>query len=321
MTTKINPILSVIVPVFNGGDYLKKALESILCQSYTDFELLIIDDCSLDDSWGVLQSYLSFDNVQIFKNDKNEGKNASVNKLLDKCLGKYITVHDADDTSHCDRFLKQIEFLESDDKCVMCGTGYYEISPRGEELNLPPNDIETIRRNLPAISQFHGPTIMFEKDVLEHVGGLYRYFTWGEDIDFTARVVEKYYATNLQEPLYTYNVHNESLTKNLFFFKPEKVVSKDLRVFLADQRKNLGYDYLLKGDIKALKRKEKELMLDVNNNIDLIYFRLANKMNYYKFYKEAFQASWKAFVFKKSMRNFKAIIFSGKEWVFNLNLS
>ena len=104
--------ISVVMSVYNDEDNLEKAIESILSQTYTNFEFLILDDSSTDDSLNVIQKYCKDKRVKLYINKQNLGLTKSLNILVNKSEGKYIFRQDSDDISLPKRFEKQIEVLE-----------------------------------------------------------------------------------------------------------------------------------------------------------------------------------------------------------------
>jgi glycosyltransferase involved in cell wall biosynthesis len=117
----MNPLISVILPVFNGQTFLKDAIESILHQSYTNFELIIINDGSTDNTARIINNF-SDNRIKLFTNNKNIGLSKSLNIGIAKAKGKYIARHDADDVSHSDRFLLQIKFLQNNEDYGVVGS-------------------------------------------------------------------------------------------------------------------------------------------------------------------------------------------------------
>ena len=105
------PIISVLLPVYNGEKFLKEAIDSVLCQSFTSFELLIIDDGSTDDSCNIVLGYQD-SRIRLLRNKQNIGLIKTLNKGINESKGKYIARMDADDICREDRFVKQVEFLE-----------------------------------------------------------------------------------------------------------------------------------------------------------------------------------------------------------------
>ncbi|MBR6412428.1 MAG: glycosyltransferase family 2 protein [Alphaproteobacteria bacterium] len=109
------PMVSVVMSVYNGtkDDYLHRSIPSILNQTFTDFEFIIIDDGSSDNSWEILRTYAAKDKrIKVFKNDRNRGISYSRNRGNDLARGKYIMIMDQDDDNQPDRMLKQVLYLE-----------------------------------------------------------------------------------------------------------------------------------------------------------------------------------------------------------------
>lgn len=118
----IDGLVSVIMTNYNTPkDYLRQAIESILNQTYTDFEFIIIDDASTDDSLSVIESYKD-DRIVILKNKENIGLTKSLNIGLGICKGEFIARMDSDDISEPQRFEKQVEFLKTHPDVIVCGT-------------------------------------------------------------------------------------------------------------------------------------------------------------------------------------------------------
>ena len=107
------PTISVIMPVFNGEQFLSKAIESILNQTFSDFELIIINDGSTDNTKKIIEKYKAIDKRIIVKNQNNKGLTKSLNIAISITKGEYIARHDADDISLPHRFEKQIFWLKN----------------------------------------------------------------------------------------------------------------------------------------------------------------------------------------------------------------
>lgn len=108
-----NPKISVLMPTYNRADFLSKSVESILSQEYKNFELIIVDDGSTDDSWILLWNYLKYDSrVRIYFNKKNHGISYTRNRLLDLAKGNYLACIDSDDLSYPNRLRRQSQYME-----------------------------------------------------------------------------------------------------------------------------------------------------------------------------------------------------------------
>jgi len=116
------PVVSVYMPVFNAGPYLIQSIESILNQTFQNFEYIIVDDCSTDDSWKIIKKYAKQDKrIRIFKNKINLGVSLTSNIAISQARCKYIARMDADDISTPTRLQKQLQFLKSNPKAVVVG--------------------------------------------------------------------------------------------------------------------------------------------------------------------------------------------------------
>ena len=162
------PILSVIMPVFNGGKYLSLSIESILKQTFNDFELLIIEDGSSDVSVDTIQAYAAKDSrIKIFSNGETKGIAYSLNKGLKMAIGKYIAQMDADAISLPGRFENQLSFLELHPEVGVVGTSYQVIDQQGTLLNTvhPPRTDVLIRWELLFQNPLAFPTVMYRADI------------------------------------------------------------------------------------------------------------------------------------------------------------
>ncbi|HXK49687.1 MAG TPA: glycosyltransferase family 2 protein, partial [Clostridiales bacterium] len=114
MNSEITPAISVIMSVYNSEQYLQESIDSILDQTFNDFEFIITDDCSTDGSFEIIKSYAMLDKrIKYFRNSENIGLTKSLNLMLDIAKGKYIARMDSDDISMPDRFSKQFDFMEN----------------------------------------------------------------------------------------------------------------------------------------------------------------------------------------------------------------
>ena len=266
---KSSPILSVILPVYNAEQYLEEAIESILNQSYSNFELLVADDASVDKSLSIIKKYSRLDSrLILFRNRKNLGKIAIVNRLSKLARGKYLTIHDADDYSAQSRFEKQIKFLEENSQFVMCGTSFITINERGEEFacNKTCSDYSIIKEKIRSQSQFHGPTMVFKSDAPDKIGGLFRIMKMGEDVDFSMRLVENFPAVNLPECLYYYRINSNSLTKSSIHDLQEKIIDRHLIYFFAEERRSRGSDSLMENAYEVVEEQRKVARLKYIQN-------------------------------------------------------
>jgi glycosyltransferase involved in cell wall biosynthesis len=159
----MTPKVSVIMPVFNSQNYVGEAISSVLAQTFTNFEFLIIDDCSTDDSVSVIKKYLD-KRIRFYQNDRNLGYINSLNFLLGKCKGEYIVRHDNDDISPPDRILKQITFLQNNPEHLVCGCFCKTFGNLETSTFLPISD-EECRILMLFNSPFCHPSVCFHRKI------------------------------------------------------------------------------------------------------------------------------------------------------------
>lgn len=127
-------LVSIIMPNYNGAEYVRETIESVLNQTYTNWELLFVDDCSTDDSLILVEKY-GDPRIRIFKNEKNSGAAASRNYALREAKGKWIALLDADDLWFPDKLEKQIKFMTDNGYHFSC-TSYEHIDEKSQPLGV-----------------------------------------------------------------------------------------------------------------------------------------------------------------------------------------
>ncbi|MCO6045366.1 glycosyltransferase [Aeoliella sp. ICT_H6.2] len=206
------PTISVILPVYNAERYVAEAVESILAQTYTDFEFLIIDDGSTDGSLKVLEHYAQRDERIRLKSRPNTGYVVALNEMLSEARGEFIARMDADDISLPDRLQKQTDFLVPRLDHVCVGTAVTHVDSENEVLAKLP-----IKRTHEEIDRAHmvenvwavivHPTVLIRRAALDKVGGYREEMLYIEDYDLWLRLAEIGLLENLMEPLLRYRVH------------------------------------------------------------------------------------------------------------------
>jgi glycosyltransferase involved in cell wall biosynthesis len=203
------PRVSVVMAVHNGAPYLEKAVDSILAQTFTDFEFVIIDDGSVDSTPEVLQRYQAADcRVQVY-HQENAGLTPSLNRGCARARGAYVARMDADDISFPERLKLQVEFLDRHPRVAMVGTAVVRIDELGREIkrNVCPTTHAEIVRALAEYNCFTHPTVMLRKDLLLAVGGYREAYRLAQDYDLWLRLAEHSELANLPDPLLYYRVY------------------------------------------------------------------------------------------------------------------
>ena len=201
--------------VFNGERFLREAVESILSQSFRDFEFIIIDDGSTDSSAVVLEFYRDQDaRVRVY-HQENIGIVESLNRGCGLARGKYIARMDADDVSTPTRLERQVAFLDANPLVGLVGCGIYDnIDASGAVLHTSylPKDNETIQQPSWSGGVFSIRPSCSEERFHERVGGYRKAFERAEDHDFILRILEHCQAHNLHERLIRYRLNPKGLS-------------------------------------------------------------------------------------------------------------
>lgn len=202
------------MPVYNGGEYLEESIVSIIAQTFEDWELIVVDDGSTDDSASVIKRYAESDSrIKYHANEKNLGLIATLNKAIALCTGAYIARMDADDVSMADRFEKQYRFLEDNKDIAMCGTDAILIDSAGNSTGKI-SGLETdeyLRVNLLFTTSFVHPSMMIRTGVLKE--NLYdNAYKHAEDYELWCRIARKHKVANLPRSLLKYRWHTANVS-------------------------------------------------------------------------------------------------------------
>lgn len=211
-------MISVIMPAYNCEQYVEMAIKSILGQTHKDFELLIADDASKDNTKKIIDDLAKTDlRIKTFHNDTNLGYLQASNKLFEKCTGEYITFQDADDFSDKTRLEKLLnEFNEDKElKCVGSNIFSFNEDIKTAKASDFPLNYEEIKKKYLTNVVMTGSALMIKKEVTDQIG-LYNLFfdrIGAEDIYWYGRIIEKYKTINIAEPLYYYRQSPTSVSR------------------------------------------------------------------------------------------------------------
>lgn len=236
------PMVTVLMSVYNGEKFIKEAIESILTQTFNDFEFLIINDGSTDNSVKIIESY-NDSRIRLINNEKNLKLIASLNKGISLAKGKYIARMDCDDISMPERLEKEVNFLESSLEYGLVGTYYTVIDGEGqEEKNVSyPSSNDLIKLflslNCPlAHGSIMGRTELFKQNLY----GSKEYFAV-EDYELWTRMAKVTKIHNIPEYLFKYRIYGESFsnTKTQLMYNQTLELSKKLYINNKKEYKNL----------------------------------------------------------------------------------
>jgi glycosyltransferase involved in cell wall biosynthesis len=212
---EVAPPISIVLPVYNAERFLAETIGSIINQSITYFELIIVDDCSSDGSWDLILHHQKNDSrIRAFRNKLNIGGCATLNKALALVRGKYIARHDHDDWSYPTRLEKQFNFLESNPEVGILGAAIELIDQSGIYLGRREYKLTDmkIRSTIFFYSPFAHPVVMIRKTVLEKVGYYNPEYAPADDYELYFRIGNEAKFANLPEVLLRYRILSSSIT-------------------------------------------------------------------------------------------------------------
>lgn len=233
------PSISVIMGVHNGSKYLREAIDSILNQTFADFEFLIVNDASTDESPTLLAGY-SDPRIKVINNQGNLGLTKSLNKALAVAQGEYIARMDADDISLPERFEVQKKFLDEHPEIAVVGSATIIIDDNGKESGgkKPVTDPDLLKFYILLKNQITHSSVMFRKKIILENGGYDESVKYAQDYDLWSRLLHKKMAlSNIEQPLLKYRFHLKSITqgstKGKAYESAMKTVYKNMSYYTA----------------------------------------------------------------------------------------
>lgn len=326
-----NPLISVIMPIYNSENFLDEAISSILNQTFTDFELIAINDASTDNSLSIIKKYANDDErVIIINNDINNGFITNLNRGIKIAKGKYIARMDSDDIANSERFVKQIEILENNPKIGIVGSWVKELNSKN--IFKYPINHESIHKYLLVGSPIGHPAAMIRKSVLLNNNFYYNpEYVVAQDYELWSRLLEVTEGYNIPLELLYWRKHNNqrSETKKAEKFNNTFKISKEIfeKRFpdFPKDRNRLENILLRKKETnfsEILKSLEffKEISNDISPESDIylynkfakkIYLYLRNNIHHgFKVFLELKRSKWNMITKKNLKSTFKFIILS-----------
>ena len=211
------PAVTVLMPVYNAAAHLCEAVDSILSQTFADFELLVIDDGSTDETAALLQRYRD-PRIRLQRNAENRGLVATLNGALALARGRYVARMDADDVSLPSRLQEQWAYLEAHPEVDGVSAGYETVDAQGRRLRvdyglLRPVGPTLLRWSLHFGSFFCHPACMLRREVFTSTGGYDPDFAHAEDYELWLRATTRFRLDNLPRVLLRLRVHRENVSE------------------------------------------------------------------------------------------------------------
>jgi len=220
-----HPLVSVVIPVYNGERYLDEAIKSILNQSYKNFELIIVDDFSKDKSFVIVKKYAEKDKrITAIKNEKNIGQSRTVRKGLGLAKGKYFCKLDNDDVADKDRLKIEVEFMEKNPEYVVVGSDINIVNEESKTVHYRkyPRTDEDIRKTIFYKSPFAFPSTCIRLAAMRKIKDYNNGLTFSEDYMLWYELLKLGKGANLKKPLLNYRI------------SPHQAKSASLKVLLKE---------------------------------------------------------------------------------------
>lgn len=208
------PMVSVVMSVFNGKAHMKEAVDSILNQTFSDFEFIIVDDDSTDGSSEILDKYSKKDERIKIIHQKNTGLTKALNIGISQAQGEFIARMDDDDVSLPDRFEKELEYLNDHPDVALVSCFAKVINEKGEIVgeHKPPIDHETIKKMSFFSGQICHPAVMFRKKIFDELGGYNEKFRYAQDYELWFRFIGKSAVANIPDFLFLWRASKHGIS-------------------------------------------------------------------------------------------------------------
>lgn len=207
-----NPVVTVFMAVYNGEKYIKEAIDSVLAQSYTDFELLIINDGSTDKTLDVIAKFTD-PRIRLLHNNGNRGLTHTRNHGVREALGKYFAILDSDDIAMPNRLKIQVDYMDANPDVAICGGQAILIDGSSKEIRpYKVHSGDSLSHWLVLHNVFINSTLMLKTSVMKEMGG-YREMAPAEDYDLSFRIGLKYRVANLSDTFVFYREHGNNISK------------------------------------------------------------------------------------------------------------
>jgi glycosyltransferase involved in cell wall biosynthesis len=267
---------SVIIPLYNKENFVEKTIQSVLGQTFQDFEILIIEDCSIDNSFEVVSNIIS-SKIKIIRHEENKGLSASRNTGIKNAEANYIAFLDADDLWKPNYLEKLFSMIQNFPEAKLFATNYEEIHSNKRGV-LPTTNLKQFKKD-GIVSDFFESnlsqaiyccsSVCMEKSVFNEIGEYNEEITFGEDIDFNIRANFKYKLAYSKEPLVEYLLFTENQITNtnlanktipdFSIYESWTIKNPSLKKYLDFNRYMIARYYKMEGDLENFNKIRKEI--------------------------------------------------------------
>lgn len=246
------PKVSVVMITFNRAPFIGRAIASVLAQDFTDWEMIIVDDCSTDNTQAIISSYSADPRIHYIQNKTKQSIARSRNQALARVVGKYVAVLDSDDAwLDSSKLSKQFAFLEEHVGCALVGSFTKIVSENGEIISSiePPTIDSDIRKTMLLKNPFVHSSVLYDREAVLKVGGYNEELTYCEDYDLWLRLGAAHDMANLPEFLTAYTLHSSNVTNANI----NKVARINIKLIAANPQYPHYYPALLKAMLRSFK--------------------------------------------------------------------
>jgi glycosyltransferase involved in cell wall biosynthesis/peptidoglycan/xylan/chitin deacetylase (PgdA/CDA1 family) len=281
----MKPIVTVLMTVYDGKNYLHEAIESVLCQTFNDLEFLIIDDASTDNSVEIINSY-NDSRIKLLINDKNIGQTASLNKGLVRAQGKYVARFDQDDVCLPKRLEEQVIFFKNNPSVSIVCSREYSIDEKGEKIGAWNRELNNYGAFLGyvilGINPIWTPSVMFIKNDIMQLDGFDENFGPASDFELWSRIAIKRLNARIVPKFHQLRRIHVQSQSNLKLDEQshakEKALSNVIKYFLEDGDSNDLTKALLLDSFK-INKLDKQTSLIIFNKIEALIKSVTSKQN------------------------------------------
>ena len=210
------PLVSVIIPTYNAEKWIRKTVDSVLAQTYSPIEVILVDDCSQDRTREILSSFAN--RIKVIKNNSNQGVSVSRNLAIEASQGDYIALLDHDDLWHPQKLEKQMPLFDTTPTLgLVYSDAYYEKTPqdRWRSFKINPPFRGRVFDKLLEHNFILCLTAIIPRRVLDQVGWFQPHLRFAEDYELFFRIAENFPVDFIDEPLATYRIHDQNFSRRL----------------------------------------------------------------------------------------------------------
>ena len=233
----MNVLVSIIMPAYNAERYIARAIDSVLQQSFSAWELIIIDDCSSDATKNIIETYQNNDKriKPIYLSNNGGRPSIAKNFGLKRAIGKYVAFLDSDDIWMAEKLAKQVEVMQKDSNCGLCYTGGFWIDEQGSQIKsfLPRYRSGNLFYKMLKRYELNNQSVLITKQaLLNTLGKFNETIIIGEDYNLFMHIMSTYKTCSIQEYLIEYRIHSNAITKKTRRVSDGVLVTlKELKLF------------------------------------------------------------------------------------------